>query len=87
MKIIPIKLLCRLYDEHEWKQAKVIGITISKQPEVDTYQIIRKAWEQGKTGGCSKMQSKAERTYHFELLTEFSQLESVFYGLLEPIEG
>ena len=37
-----------LFNDNDWKTARVIGIYISNPPEVDTYQIIRKAWEQGK---------------------------------------
>ncbi|WP_342432317.1 5-formyltetrahydrofolate cyclo-ligase [Neobacillus sp. FSL H8-0543] len=80
------KIAKLLFEDEDWKQAKVIGITVSKQPEVDTYQIIRKAWELGKQVVVPKcIPSKKQLT--FRSLTEFSQLESVFYGLLEPIEA
>ncbi|GHH96996.1 5-formyltetrahydrofolate cyclo-ligase [Neobacillus kokaensis] len=78
------KIASRLYEDDDWKQAEVIGITISKAPEVDTYQIIRKSWESGKTIVVPKCYPK-EKKLEFRTLTEFSQLESVFYGLLEPI--
>lgn len=78
------KIACRLYEEHAWKQADVIGITVSKCPEVDTYQIIRKAWETGKTVVVPKCKPK-EKRLSFRTLTEFSQLESVYFGLYEPI--
>ncbi|MDF2855534.1 MAG: hypothetical protein K0Q87_1385 [Neobacillus sp.] len=75
-----------LFEDIDWKQANVIGITVSKQPEVDTYQIIRKAWELGKQVVVPKcIPSKKQLT--FRTLTEFSQLESVFFGLLEPNEA
>lgn len=73
-----------LYIDKYWLNAKVIGITISKEPEVDTYQIIRKAWEEGKEVVVPKCNPKT-KTLSFRKITEFSQLESVFYGLLEPI--
>lgn len=79
------KIAQQLFEEEDWKLAKVVGITISKQPEVDTYQIIRKAWELGKQVVAPKCYPK-ERKLSFRLLMEFSQLESVYYGLLEPIE-
>lgn len=75
-----------LYHQSEWIDAKVIGITISKQPEVDTYQIIRKAWELGKQVAVPKCHPQNKKLT-FRILTEFSQLESVFYGLLEPVEA
>lgn len=79
------KIAQRLFEEENWKQANVVGITISKPPEVDTYQIIRKAWELGKQVVVPKCYPK-EKKLSFRMLTEFSQLESVYYGLLEPIE-
>ncbi len=75
----------RLYEQQAWKEAKVIGITISNPPEVDTYQIIRKAWEQGKQVAVPKCH-QANKTLTFHALSQFSQLESVFFGLYEPIE-
>jgi 5-formyltetrahydrofolate cyclo-ligase len=78
------KIAKNLYDQEDWIQAKVIGVTISKQPEVDTYQIIRRAWESGKVVVAPKCHPK-EKILTFHKITQFSQLESVFYGLLEPV--
>lgn len=80
------KIAGRLFQDEDFKTAAVIGITVSKKPEVDTYQIIRKAWELGKKVAVPKCHPK-ERSLSFRFLTEFSQLESVYYGLLEPIEA
>jgi 5-formyltetrahydrofolate cyclo-ligase len=74
-----------LCSDEDWKRSKIVGITISKFPEVDTYRIIRKAWEQGKTVAVPKCYPK-EKKMSFRIISDFSQLESVFYGLLEPIE-
>jgi 5-formyltetrahydrofolate cyclo-ligase len=79
------KIANQLFQDGDWKQANVIGLTVSKFPEVDTYQIIRKAWEQGKKVVVPKCYPKDKKMI-FYLLSEFSQLESVFYGLLEPKE-
>ncbi|WHY65714.1 5-formyltetrahydrofolate cyclo-ligase [Neobacillus sp. SuZ13] len=80
------KIACRLYEDSDWKQAQVIGITISKSPEVDTYQIIERAWELGKQVVVPKCDPK-EKRMTFRRITDFSQLETVYYGLLEPIEA
>ncbi|MEH7178750.1 5-formyltetrahydrofolate cyclo-ligase [Neobacillus vireti] len=72
-----------LFKHEDWTEAKVIGITVSKEPEVDTYQIIRRAWETGKEVVAPKCDPK-EKGLSFHKITEFSQLESVFYGLFEP---
>lgn len=79
------QITSQLYQDEDWKQSNIIGITISKFPEVDTYQIIRKAWELGKTVAVPKCYPK-EKRMSFWIISDFSQLESVFYGLLEPIE-
>ncbi|MBO0959501.1 5-formyltetrahydrofolate cyclo-ligase [Neobacillus sp. MM2021_6] len=80
------KVADRLFKDEDFEKANVIGITVSKQPEVDTYQIIRKAWELGKQIAVPKCHPKDKRL-SFRTLTEFSQLETVYYGLLEPIEA
>jgi 5-formyltetrahydrofolate cyclo-ligase len=74
----------RLFTDEYWKNASTLAITISRSPEVDTYQIIRKAWEQGKRVVIPKCESKS-RTMDFRELTRFTQLESVYFGLYEPI--
>ncbi|WP_312471735.1 5-formyltetrahydrofolate cyclo-ligase [Neobacillus sp.] len=78
------KIATKLFEDKDWIQAQVVGITVSKVPEVDTFQIIRKAWELGKQVAIPKCYPK-ERKLSFRTLSEFSQLESVYYGLLEPI--
>lgn len=80
------QIAANLFSDEDWKQANVIGITISKIPEVDTYRIIRKAWEQGKQVAVPKCYPK-DKKMSFRLLSDFSQLETVYYGLLEPIEA
>lgn len=80
------KIAQRLYNESVWKDAKMIGMTLSNPPEVDTYQIIRKAWEQGKQVVVPKCHPE-NKSLTFHVLSSFSQLESVFFGLYEPIES
>jgi len=73
-----------LYEDSLWKSAQMIGITISNPPEVDTYQIIRQAWKEGKTIVIPKCLPK-EKRMDFRVLERFDQLESVYFNLLEPI--
>ncbi|QED48635.1 5-formyltetrahydrofolate cyclo-ligase [Cytobacillus dafuensis] len=75
-----------LYQDSYWKESKTIGITISKQSEVDTYQIIRKAWEEGKQIVIPKCLPKL-REMVFRTFCQFDQLECVYSGLFEPIEA
>ncbi len=74
-----------LYKDPLWQSASIIGITISIPPEVDTYQIIRTAWAEGKKIAVPKCFAK-EKQMDFRELQRFDQLESVYFGLLEPIE-
>lgn len=74
-----------LFQDHNWLYANTIGVTISNPPEVDTYQIIRKAWELGKTVVAPKC-NPLTKELQFRKLETFSQLESVFFGLFEPNE-
>lgn len=80
------ELANQLFSDEWWQQAKTIGITVSNPPEVDTYQIIRKAWEQKKRVIVPKCHPK-DKQMSFHELQQFTQLESVYYGLLEPIEA
>lgn len=72
-----------LYSSPLWLQAKTIGITVSKPPEADTWQIIRKAWEDGKRVAVPKCIPQAKQMV-FRELKSFMELESVYYGLWEP---
>lgn len=70
----------------EWQQAKTIGITISIPPEISTYSIIELAWQEGKKVAVPKCYPK-EKTMEFKFISSFDQLESVYSGLLEPVNG
>ncbi|KON90252.1 hypothetical protein AF332_09655 [Sporosarcina globispora] len=72
-----------LYSSPLWSQASTIGITVSKPPEADTWQIIRKAWEEGKRVAVPKCIPQSKQLV-FRELNSFMELESVFYGLWEP---
>ncbi|CAM3996816.1 5-formyltetrahydrofolate cyclo-ligase [Mesobacillus thioparans] len=74
----------QLYRSDEWISAETVAVTVSKAPEVDTLQIIRMGWEQGKRMVIPKCEPKSKRL-DFRELKRFSQLETVYYGLLEPI--
>lgn len=76
----------KLFDLNEWKQAKLIGITISIPPEVPTLHIIEQAWSEGKEVAIPKCYPE-DKTMLFKKITTFDQLESVYSGLLEPVEN
>lgn len=74
----------KLFQSSEWKNAEIIGITVSHFPEVDTWQLIRRGWEEGKKIVIPKCYP-SEKMMEFRQITAFHQLETVFFGLFEPI--
>jgi 5-formyltetrahydrofolate cyclo-ligase len=73
-----------LYALPVWQQAETIGITISRENEINTKPIIEKAWQEGKTV-CVPKCDPQEKTMTFRAIRSFDQLESVYFGLQEPI--
>ncbi|WP_027407800.1 5-formyltetrahydrofolate cyclo-ligase [Anoxybacteroides tepidamans] len=76
----------KLYELPVWQQATTIGITVSKGHEVNTKPIIEKAWQEGKIV-CVPKCDPALKTMTFRAIRSFDQLESVYFGLQEPIEA
>lgn len=74
----------RLFSLKEWKEAQTVAVTVSNVPEVDTWQIIRQGWLEGKQIAVPKC-APAERGLNFYQLTAFTELEKVYYNLYEPI--
>lgn len=79
-------IACTLFETDEWKKSNTIGLTVSRFPEVDTWQLIRKGWEQGKNIVVPRC-IPATKGMSFRKITAFTQLESSFFGLFEPIES
>lgn len=73
----------QLFETEEWINTTVIAITVSNYPEVDTWQIIKRGWEEGKKIVVPKC-SHEDRQLDFYYLNSFTELEKVYYGLFEP---
>lgn len=67
-----------------WDQASTVGCTISQAHEVDTAPIIDLAWKEGKKVVVPKCTPKESRL-DFHQLTSYDQLETVYFGLQEPV--
>lgn len=67
----------------EWKNATTIGITMSHFPEVDTWQLMRAGWSQGKRMVVPKCLPSTKEMI-FKEITSFDQLEMVYMNLCEP---
>ncbi|SDM81671.1 5-formyltetrahydrofolate cyclo-ligase [Fictibacillus solisalsi] len=77
----------QLFSLPVWKNAKHIGITVSRGFEVDTKQIIQKAWDDEKKVSVPKCSTVSERLMDFHRITSFQELENVYMDLYEPIIG
>ncbi|WP_138415783.1 5-formyltetrahydrofolate cyclo-ligase [Aquibacillus sediminis] len=78
------RLSSQLFATEAWKEADVIGITISQKHEWNTKNIIEKAWSMNKVICVPKCYPK-ESKLEFYQLDSFDQLESVYFNLFEPI--
>jgi len=74
----------RLMNEPFLKQCGTVAITISKPPEVETRKIIEELWRLEKRVAVPKCNPES-RTMDFYEITSFSQLETVYMDLEEPI--
>ena len=68
-----------------FQEAKTIGITISRFPEVDTLQLIETCWSLGKEVVVPRCQIK-DRRMDFYRIENFDTLETVYIDLREPKE-
>ncbi|KAB7670127.1 5-formyltetrahydrofolate cyclo-ligase [Bacillus sp. B1-b2] len=73
-----------LYKDKDFQSAAHIGLTLSHIPEVDTYQLIRACWEQGKKVSVPKCLPHSKEM-DFRSINSFNQLECVYSNLYEPI--
>ncbi|WP_050180846.1 5-formyltetrahydrofolate cyclo-ligase [Domibacillus robiginosus] len=78
------EIAARLYALPDWQNANMIAVTVSADFEVDTWQIIRSAWLAGKRV-CVPKCYPGTKEMRFYQLNKFSDLETVYAGLYEPI--
>ena len=73
-----------LMKSSEFLNAAIIGVTISRFPEVDTKPIIEAAWSLGKKIAVPKCENQS-REMDFRLINSYDNLEKVYLDLQEPI--
>ena len=73
-----------LLNSKEFLNASIIGVTISRFPEVDTRPIIEAAWKLGKKIVVPKCENQT-RAMDFRLINSYDSLEKVYLDLQEPI--
>lgn len=72
-----------LFSSAEWKKTHIVGVTVSRIPEVDTIPIIEQAWLEKKLVAVPKCHPR-DKSMDFFLLRGFDELETVYFGLREP---
>lgn len=72
-----------LLEDPEFRKADTVGVTISAFPEVDTKQLIEFCWDAGKRTAVPRCNAQT-REMTFRIITDFSQLETVYMKLREP---
>ena len=75
-----------LFSHCNWNKAKTIAVTLSRGREIDTTKIIEKAWHEKKHVVVPKC-DPTSNTMIFREIDTFQQLETVFFGIKEPIES
>ncbi len=78
------KIALHFFHSPYWQDADVIAFTISRGREVDTKEMIRRAWQEGKRVVVPRA-NFIKRSLVFYQLDHFDQLEETKYGLYEPI--
>ena len=73
-----------LFTSSEFLNATIIGVTISRFPEVDTRPIIEEAWKLGKKIAVPKCEHRS-REMDFRQINSYDNLEKVYFDLQEPI--
>ena len=77
------QILDRLYTYKPYTNAETLGLTVAMKGEINTKEIIEKAWNSGKRVAVPKCNPKTKQmTFYY--LTEWDQLEKVYFGLEEP---
>ena len=76
------KIVSRLLETTEYKNAKTVFSYISFEEEVDTFFLIEQALSNGKKVAVPRVSGKEMEFYHIK---SFDELQPGYYGILEPI--
>lgn len=78
------KIVERLTALSEWREAETVGMTMSVPGEIDTEEIVRKAWRQKKRVAVPKADQKIKKM-DFRVIRSLDQLNTGFAGIREPL--
>ncbi|WP_088102463.1 5-formyltetrahydrofolate cyclo-ligase [Halalkalibacter urbisdiaboli] len=73
----------QLFKQDYWKEAHVIGITLSRKKEVSTEAIIKNAWNSNKRVAVPRVNVETHEM-DFYFITSYDEVEETFFQLREP---
>ncbi|MDF2606171.1 MAG: 5-formyltetrahydrofolate cyclo-ligase [Bacillales bacterium] len=76
----------KLFATEIWCNSKNISITLSTELEIDTYAIIRKAWDQGKSVSVPAIDVPT-KSMTFYRINSFDNLKITKFGIKEPADN
>ncbi|WP_295728367.1 5-formyltetrahydrofolate cyclo-ligase [uncultured Limosilactobacillus sp.] len=79
------RLTAKLYDQLEWFKANTIAITLSQSFEINTAPIILHARHKGQRVVVPR--TLPHRQMEFVTLTEETEFNESYFGVLEPVNG
>ena len=82
-EVFDSSLLKQLTASDLWRNSNSIGITLANFPEIDTKQIVERAWAEGKRV-CIPF-SGENRKLSFYAYTPDTKLERSRFGIMEPV--
>ncbi|WP_052158947.1 5-formyltetrahydrofolate cyclo-ligase [Halobacillus sp. BBL2006] len=78
-----IQMYEHLFHTKLWENAQSVGTTISQDHEWSTFPIIERGWADKKIVAVPKCEPDAKQLDFYQL-TDYHQLETVYFGLQEP---
>ncbi|MGP4061707.1 5-formyltetrahydrofolate cyclo-ligase [Halobacillus sp. H74] len=76
-------MYAHLFDSPLWKEADVVGVTLSQSHEWATEDIIEEGWKANKIIAAPKCIPENKQMQFYQL-DDYNQLEKVYFGLKEP---
>lgn len=77
------KILDKICILNAYKNNETVFTYVSKEIEVDTHELIKRCWSDGKKVAVPACNSE-DRTMNFYFINSFEDLEKATFGLLEP---
>lgn len=74
----------RLFKDPYWQRSQTVAVTISMGKEIETAQIISRAWKENKDIAVPKCEPGTKKLTFYRMHS-VDQLAEGFYGLREPI--